>query len=83
MNTNLYVANIPPKATKEDLEKTFGEFGEIDSIKLDEDENSSSKKNLLIKNSEMFYSKKSKKIKKLLNLYMESISKDSRVIINW
>ena len=37
MNNNLYVANISPKATKEDLEKTFGEF----SIKLDEDENSS------------------------------------------
>lgn len=49
MNNNLYVANIPPKATKEDLEKTFGEFGEIDSIKLDEDENSSSKKEFINK----------------------------------
>ena len=49
MNNNLYVANIPQKATKEDLEKTFGEFGEIDSIKLDEDENSSSKKEFINK----------------------------------
>ena len=49
MNNNLYVANIPQKATKEDLEKTFDEFGEIDSIKLDEDENSSSKKEFINK----------------------------------
>ena len=37
MNNNLYVTCIPPLATKEDLEKTFGQFGEIESIKLDED----------------------------------------------
>ena len=49
MNNNLYVANISPKATKGDLEKTFGEFGEIDSIKLDEDKNSSSKKEFINK----------------------------------
>ena len=30
MNNNLYVANIPQKATKEDLEKTFDEFGGVD-----------------------------------------------------
>ena len=49
MNNNLYVSNISPKATKGDLEKTFGEFGEIDSIKLDEDKNSSSKKEFINK----------------------------------
>ena len=49
MNNNLYVAKIPPKITKADLEKIFGEFGEIDSIKLDEDENSSSKKEFINK----------------------------------
>ena len=49
MNNNLYVANISPKATKGDIEKTFGEFGEIDSIKLDEDKNSSSKKEFINK----------------------------------
>ena len=37
INNNLYVTNIPTNATKEDLEKTFGKYGEIDSIKLDED----------------------------------------------
>ena len=37
INNNLYVTNIPPRATKEDIEKTFGQFGEIESIKLDED----------------------------------------------
>ena len=37
INNNLYVTFIPPRATKEDLEKTFGQFGEIESIKLDED----------------------------------------------
>ena len=35
---NLYVCNIPPMATKEDLEKTFGQYGSIKNIKLDEDE---------------------------------------------
>ena len=35
---NLYVCNIPPMATKEDLEKTFGQYGPIKNIKLDEDE---------------------------------------------
>ena len=35
---NLYVCNIPPMATKEDLEKTFGQYGQIKNIKLDEDE---------------------------------------------
>ena len=34
---NLYVSNIPPMATKEDLEKTFGQYGPIKNIKLDED----------------------------------------------
>ena len=34
---NLYVSNIPPTATKEDLEKTFGQYGPIKNIKLDED----------------------------------------------
>ena len=34
---NLYVSNIPPMATKEDLEKTFGQYGQIKNIKLDED----------------------------------------------
>ena len=37
INNNLYVTSIPTLATKEDLEKTFGQFGEIESIKLDED----------------------------------------------
>lgn len=37
INNNLYVTNIPTNATKEDLEKTFGKYGEIESIKLDED----------------------------------------------
>ena len=36
--SNLYVSNIPPMATKEDLEKTFGQYGQIKNIKLDEDE---------------------------------------------
>ena len=36
--SNLYVSNIPPMATKEDLEKTFGQYGPIKNIKLDEDE---------------------------------------------
>jgi len=36
---NLYVSNIPPNATKEDLEKTFGQYGPIKNIKLDEDTN--------------------------------------------
>ena len=35
--SNLYVSNIPPMATKEDLEKTFGQYGPIKNIKLDED----------------------------------------------
>ena len=35
--SNLYVSNIPPSATKEDLEKTFGQFGPIKNIRLDED----------------------------------------------
>lgn len=35
--SNLYVSNIPPMATKEDLEKTFGQYGQIKNIKLDED----------------------------------------------
>ena len=30
---NLYVCNIPPMATKEDLEKTFGQYGQIKNIK--------------------------------------------------
>ena len=34
---NLYVTNIPNNATKEDLEKTFGQFGPIKNIRLDED----------------------------------------------
>ena len=37
INNNLYVTNIPQRATKEDFEKTFGQFGEIESTKLDED----------------------------------------------
>ena len=36
---DLYVSNIPPNATKEDLEKTFGQYGPIKNIKLDEDTN--------------------------------------------
>lgn len=36
---NLYVSNIPPNATKEDLEKTFGQYGTIKTIRLDEDKN--------------------------------------------
>ena len=35
--SDLYVSNIPPMATKEDLEKTFGQYGPIKNIKLDED----------------------------------------------
>jgi RNA recognition motif-containing protein len=34
INNNLYVTNIPQRATKEDFEKTFGQFGEIESTKL-------------------------------------------------
>ena len=37
INNNVYVTNIPQRATKEDFEKTFGQFGEIESTKLDED----------------------------------------------
>jgi RNA recognition motif-containing protein len=37
INNNLYITNIPRTATKEDLEKTFGQYGEIENIRLDED----------------------------------------------
>ena len=37
INNNLYITNIPRNATKEDLEKTFGQYGEIENIRLDED----------------------------------------------
>ena len=36
-NNNLYIRNIPYIVTQEDLKKTFGKFGNITSIKLEED----------------------------------------------
>jgi len=36
-NKNLYIRNIPFIVTQEDLKKTFGKFGNITSIKLEED----------------------------------------------
>ena len=36
-NSNLYIKNIPYTATEEDLRKTFGQFGNITSIKLEQD----------------------------------------------
>ena len=36
-NNNLYIRNIPYIVTQEDLKKTFGKFGSITSIKLEED----------------------------------------------
>lgn len=68
INNNLYITNIPRTATKEDLEKTFGQYGEIENIRLDEDnaisKEAKEKQNFLIRASDTFHSRKSKTQKK-------------------